>query len=189
MSQESENSSALKWTYFCGSHQGPWKVLGFRSILGNPIPFSSHLEILEAQTVSENKIWQLKGVSSHARYTTRPEKISLDAIQAPLGREEARFAALIPIKKSQKWWQMTQEERRHIFEEQSQHTSRSLKYLPEISRKLYHSRDLGEPFDFLTWFEFAPEHENMFNDLLVELRSSEEWKYVVREIDIRLEKT
>ena len=45
---------------------------------------------------------------------------------------------------------------------------------------------LGEPFDFLTWFEFAPEHTDVFDELLVKLRASEEWKYVEREVDIRL---
>ena len=34
-----------------------------------------------------------------------------------------------------------------------------LDYLPGVARKLYHSRDLGEEFDFLTWFEFEPEEE------------------------------
>ncbi len=54
------------------------------------------------------------------------------------------------------------------------------------SRKLFHSRDIGEPFGFLTWFEFAPEDETAFNELLTQLCQSEEWKYVDREIDIRL---
>ena len=43
-----------------------------------------------------------------------------------------------------------------------------------------------EPFDFLTWFEYAPEHEVAFEKLLAQLRASEEWSYVDREIDIRL---
>lgn len=46
----------------------------------------------------------------------------------------------------------------------------------------------GEPFDFLTWFEFAPEHESEFNTLLVQLRATKEWSYVEREVDIRLVK-
>ncbi|MFN8889797.1 MAG: chlorite dismutase, partial [Cyclobacteriaceae bacterium] len=55
-----------------------------------------------------------------------------------------------------------------------------------IARKLYHCRDIGEPFDFLTWFEYAPEHATAFEDLVGKLRETEEWKYVDREIDIRL---
>jgi hypothetical protein len=33
---------------------------------------------------------------------------------------------------------------------------------------------------------YAPEHERDFDALLAELRASEEWTYVEREIDIRL---
>ena len=45
-----------------------------------------------------------------------------------------------------------------------------------------------EPFDFLTWFEFAPEHTTAFNQLLARLRATKEWAYVEREVDIRLVK-
>lgn len=83
---------------------------------------------------------------------------------------------------------MPQDERRAIFEEQSHHTEIGLDYLPEIARQLHHSRDLGEPFDFITWFEFAPEHSDKFDALLLQLRASKEWQFVEREIDIRLQK-
>ncbi len=53
-----------------------------------------------------------------------------------------------------------------------------------IARQLYHCRDLGEPFDFLTWFEYAPEHAMFFEDLVKVLRATEEWTYVEREVDI-----
>lgn len=64
-----------------------------------------------------------------------------------------------------------------------------MKYLPAIARKLFHSRDIGEPFDFLTWFEYAPADADAFEELLDALRKTEEWNYVEREIDIRLVKT
>ena len=60
-----------------------------------------------------------------------------------------------------------------------------MSYLPAIARRLHHARDLGEPFDFLTWFEYAPEHADAFEALVAELRASEEWRYVEREVDIR----
>ena len=63
-----------------------------------------------------------------------------------------------------------------------------MKVLPAVARKLYHSRELGEPFDFLTWFEYAPAHATAFEDLLAALRATEEWRFVVREVDIRLER-
>jgi len=83
---------------------------------------------------------------------------------------------------------MAQDERRKIFEAKSHHTEIGLKYLPAIARKLYHCRDIGQPFDFLTWFEYAPESANAFEELVFSLRKTEEWNYVEREIDIRLSK-
>src|ERR1700738_1025094 len=67
-----------------------------------------------------------------------------------------------PIRKSDAWWSMAQDERRAIFEERSGHIAKSMPYLPAIARRLHHARDLGEPFDFLTWFEYAPEHADAF---------------------------
>jgi len=74
-----------------------------------------------------------------------------------------------------------------VFEGQSQHTAIGLEYLPAIARQLYHCRDLGEPFDFLTWFEYAPEHADAFEALVARLRGTREWSYVEREVDIRLQ--
>ncbi len=81
-----------------------------------------------------------------------------------------------------------QDERRAIIEERSRHIALGLSYLPQIARRLFHARDLGEPFDFLTWFEFAPEHASAFEELVGQLRETEEWRYVEREIDLRLER-
>lgn len=81
---------------------------------------------------------------------------------------------------------MAQDERRAVFEETSHHTALGLGFLPAIARRLHHCRDLGEPFDFLTWFEFAPEHEATFDALVDAMRATREWAYVEREVDIRL---
>ena len=61
-----------------------------------------------------------------------------------------------------------------------------MKYVSAIARRLFHSRELLEPFDFLTWFEFTPEHEAAFDEMVHAMRETEEWKYVVREVDLRL---
>lgn len=113
----------------------------------------------------------------------------LTAKQAGLGRPDAVHAALIPIRKSARWWALAQDERREIYEERSGHTTIGAEYLPQIARRLHHCRDLGEPFDFLTWFEFAPEHEDAFDHMLSRMRASEEWQYVDREVDIRLSRS
>ena len=95
-------------------------------------------------------------------------------------------ACLIPIRKSAAWWALAQDERRALFEERSRHIGIGLEYLPAVARRLYHCRDLGEPFDFLTWFEFAPNDAGLFDELLRRLRQIEEWSYVEREVEVRL---
>jgi chlorite dismutase len=93
---------------------------------------------------------------------------------------------LIPIRKTEAWWAMAQDERRAVLEEQSHHIAIGLRYLPSVSRRLHHGRELGEAFDFLTWFEYAPEDSTAFEDLVQSLRATPEWQFVDREVDIRL---
>ena len=75
---------------------------------------------------------------------------------------------------------------RAILEERSRHIATGLRYLPAVARRLHHARELGEPFDFLTWFEYAPAAADEFEELVASLRGTEEWSYVDREVDIRL---
>jgi len=169
-------------TVFSGGDRGQWRIGRIECVTGEGLPLAAFLDI--GGDVA-NPAWMLRGVASHVRYTTRPEKSSLEAVQAPLGRPAATRASLIPIRKTDAWWALTQDERRTIYE-RSEHLPIGMEYLPAVARKLYHSRDLGESFDFLTWFEFAPEHEAAFDQMLARLRASEEWSHVDREIDIRL---
>lgn len=158
-----------------------------QAICGASLPSIERLAVVESARLPEvNSPWPLAGVSSYVRYVHRDEKTALNAKQSSLGRSEATRGALIPITKSAEWWALTQDERRAIFEERSQHIAASMRYMPAIARKLYHSRELGQPFDFLTWFEFAPEHTAAFDELVAMLRATEEWRYVVREVDIRI---
>jgi chlorite dismutase len=173
---------------FLGGNSGKWRVLSLRPVCGNTMEHVARVDVLPAHdhAAARPPTWMLSGVISNLRYTTRSELVELRAKQEALGRPQARLAALIPIKKSAAWWDLPQDERRAIFEEQSRHTTVGLAYLPAVARQLYHSRDLGEPFDFFTWFEYAPEHADAFEELVCGLRSSPEWQYVEREIDIRL---
>jgi chlorite dismutase len=140
-------------------------------------------DITEAPLASA---WVLRSFSSNIRYAKRDELTMLRAVQPGLNRLEAVSAVLIPIKKSAQWWDMAQDERRTIFEEESHHAAVGLEYLPGVARQLLHCRDLGEPFDFLTWFEFAPEHTQAFDELLRRMRDTREWDYVEREVEVRL---
>ena len=171
---------------FVGGAAGPWRIERILAVAGSTLPHAERLEVHSTHAVARSGTWTLRGVAGHVRYVHKNEKVKLDAVSPPLGREEAIRAALIPIRKSPAWWALSQDERRAIFEERSRHVSDTLKYLPRVARRLYHARDLGEAFDFLTWFEFAPEHAAAFEELVGMLRASEEWTFVEREVDIRL---
>jgi hypothetical protein len=174
---------------FVGAGTGKWRVERLETIAGEPLGSASHLDVLEGTASAARRVdaaWVLRGVTSNERYVDREEQRELLSRQEPLGRSGSTRAALIPITKSEAWWELAQDERRRIFEERSHHVASGLEYLPEIARRLHHGRDLGEPFDFLTWFEFAPEHASIFEELVLRLRATEEWSYVVREIDLRL---
>lgn len=178
-------SGVLPVTFDAGD-VGQWRVMRVMAVSGPTLSQTPRLRVVEGEPPENSGDWRLRGVVSNMRYSGASEAVALRAVSPALVRPEARCAALIPIRKSAEWWGMPQDERRAIFEERSGHISRSMKYLPAIARRLHHARDLGEPFDFLTWFEFAPEHIDEFESLLDELRSSEEWRYVEREVDVRL---
>jgi chlorite dismutase len=173
---------------FLGGHQGQWRVESMQTQRGEPLPAVSHLHSADTTEnwQSAGFAWCLQGVTSSVRYTTQTEQAFLQQHQPPLHRPEATRAALIPIRKSAAWWDLAQDERRAIFEEQSHHIALGTTAFPAVARRLFHARDLGEPFDFLTWFEYAPEHVTLFEELVGALRATREWQYVEREIDIRL---
>lgn len=175
---------------FVGGRQGGWQVTEVRGIIGSALERVERLDVVNEAvvTVPADSAWVLQSFSSNIRYSKRDEITLLRAVQPELNRSEAVVAVLIPIKKSAQWWEMAQDERRAIFEEESHHTAVGLEYLPGVARRLLHCRDLGEPFDFLTWFEFAPEHTQAFDELLRRMRTSKEWDYVEREVEVRLER-
>ena len=175
---------------FLGGMAGKWKVTRMSAYRGSGLAAVERVDVLNGATFerSPDTSWVLEGVTSNVRYATGTEVAALKARQPDLNRPEATGAALIPIKKSAAWWALAQDERRAIFEETSHHTAIGLEYLPAIARRLHHSHDLGEEFDFLTWFEFAPQHQGAFDELLARLRTTQEWSYVEREVDLRLER-
>lgn len=173
---------------FAGGVHGEWVVCGQRAVVGEGLPAVERLSCVPADPSAGPVAWTLHGVVSNERYVERAEKAKLLAVQEGLGRPEARCAALIPIRKNAAWWALTQDERRAVFEAQSHHIEIGLRYLPAIARRLHHCRDFAEPqpFDFLTWFEFAPAHASAFDDLLGALRATPEWAFVDREVELRL---
>ena len=181
---------ASRFFSFVGGHDGNWRVTKMASVIGESLESVDRVEVVEQriEVLPAGAKWILRGVTSFERYVTSREHQQLFSAQPPLNRAEATCAALIPIKKLESWWQLSQDDRRRVFEEQSAHIATGLKYLPAIARRLHHGYELGEPFDFLTWFEYAARDLTAFEELVAELRRTEEWRYVSREVDVRLER-
>jgi chlorite dismutase len=173
---------------FVAGGSGEWGVREMRAIRGEPLADAQAVSRIEGESFAsaDAATWLLHGVRSHERYLTRAEKEGLVSIQEDLGRQTSRLAVLIPIRKTDAWWDLPQDERRAVFEARSHHIEVGSKYLPAIARRLYHCRELGESFDFLTWFELSEIDEAAFDELVGRLRETEEWRYVEREIEIRL---
>jgi chlorite dismutase len=183
-----ESPSAVTRVSIVAGATGAWQVLSMQAIRGEPLADAPALSRAEGSDFVDGAgaSWILSGVRSHERYLERAERERLAARQEGLDRPGSRLAVLIPIRKTDAWWSLPQDERRAIFEARSQHIALGAKYLPAIARRLYHARDLGEPFDFLTWFELADADAEAFAELVGRLRETEEWSYVTREIEIRL---
>jgi hypothetical protein len=174
---------------FAAGDEGTWRVQSVSAVVGAPLAAAGRLTVHDgARIAPPGALWATRGVVGHERYAGAREHEELAARSPRLGRPEATRAALIPIRKSEAWWALPQDQRRAIFEQRSRHIATGLRYLPAVARRLHHSRDLGEPFDFLTWFEFAPADEAEFDELAAMLRATDEWGFVEREVDIRLER-
>lgn len=178
----------IRFFSFVAGGVGAWTVVDQRAVIGEPLPEAPHLDVVAGDAGIVDATWSLRGITSNERYVERSEREALVASQEGLNRGDSTCAVLIPIRKSAEWWGMTQDARRRIFEDRSRHIAIGLQYLPQIARRLHHCRDLSEsePFDFLTWFEFAPAHEAMFDELVAQLRRTIEWQFVEREVEIRL---
>ncbi len=137
---------------FVGGEVGPWSVVETKAVMGEPLPVVERLDIIDGTIPAglDGATWLLRGFTSNERYATRAEKELLSSKQAILVRPEAARAALIPIRKHAKWWGLSQDEGRAIFEDRSHHVKTGLRYLPAVARRFHHCRDLSEsePFDF-----------------------------------------
>ena len=115
--------------FIAGNH-GEWKVINMNSVCGPDLEMVKYINILPNSTSNLNQgVWTLTGFTSNVRYAEKEEREKLIAVQPDLGRPFATCAALIPIRKTESWWNMAQDERRKIFEAKSHHTGTGLKYL------------------------------------------------------------
>ncbi|MFK8110757.1 MAG: chlorite dismutase family protein [Rubripirellula sp.] len=174
---------------FLGGIKGAWRVTEQSIVQGDPLGFVTHVDVVAGYGSGDlpSHTWTLQGVTSNERYVTADEKAALLPVQPDLGRPDARCAVMIPLRKNDEWWSLSQDQRRQIFH-RSGHNQKGMKALPAIARRLHHCRDLAtsQSFDFVTWFEFAAQDTGVFDDLMAELRETEEWQYIDREYELRL---
>lgn len=177
--------------FFVGASEGQFSISSNVALRGDPLPEASHLYVSQQPPNTLDASFSLKGTVSNERYTHREEKDELIRRQVGLGRSEARSGAFIALKKNDAWWALTQDERYAIFEKRSAHIKVGIIALPAVARRLHHCRDLGEdePFDFLTWFDFLKNDEPIFDEVLGTLRATEEWEFVEREVELRVERS
>ena len=157
---------------FVAGFEGLWLIEGMTAPRGEPLPPAARLSVVEgaAAEIAEGR-WVLRGVVAGQGEDARAD-------QLPLGRAEARCAALLAVRMSPAWWERAEEDRRAL--------SANIEHGPAISRRIHRARDRDEPFDVLTWFEYAPDLQSEANEVVARLRDSEEWSYVEREVDIRV---
>ena len=184
---------------FAGGASGAWRVDSVSAVTGESLPFAPFVDVLEgdaahaAQAAPEaaHAAWRLSGVVSSLKYATRAELQEMNAKGQPgLGRPACTRAALIPLRKNAAWWAMAQDERRAVMTAGGHVSPIGVAALPAVARRLHHCRDLGgaapQPFDFLTWFEYAEQDAAAFEALVAALRATPEWSFVDREVDVRL---
>ncbi len=175
---------------YIGGSTGSWRVNNVTTLSGAPLKLATHVEIVKGNTCRAplGSSWVLRGVVRNTRFVTREERPALELRCLKMGPVESTCAALIPIRKSAAWWNLEHDQRQEIIEARSRQLGRGMRFLPAIARRILYGRDLGEPFDMVTWFEYSSRDQSIFDDLAGALRSSIEWQYIEREVDIRLVK-
>lgn len=152
---------------------------------------------LSEELSSGSSVIHFYGVTQHLHYTIAAQRQELDRRSIPeLEPSEHTTAVLIPIRKSEEWWELSQDRRQSYFQKTDTnegHTAVGIKYVDRIFRRLYHSRYLNAvlSYDFLTYFEFKDVYEKDFRTLLSELRDTRdnpEWTFIDREFEIWMTK-
>ncbi len=172
---------------FAGGSEGLWRIDGILAAKGESLPPAARLRVFQGDAAhgAEGR-WVLRAAVGTDDDATQAAPAVPAARQAPLGRPEARCAALIAVRRSAAWWALGDDERRSVIEKRSAHVAVGMDDLPAIARRLHVNHDAGEPFDFLAWFEYAPEDQEAFDGLIGRMRTTEEWSFVERDVDIRV---
>lgn len=145
---------------------------------------------------------QFRGTAQHLNYSAAHQRADLESRSRspfPDGTPGV-IGVMIPIHKTDAWWQLAPEIRTAHFQkagEHHQHAAIGSPYVERIYRKLYHSRYTGGPespipYDFVTYFEFLEPDRAAFEELLAGLRDTKlnpEWAYVDGEFEVWMRRT
>jgi hypothetical protein len=174
--------------HYIGGTTGSWRVSTIASISGMPLPPVTHIDIahgaLDRAPAGAN--WVLHCIASNTRFVTREEPRRLPSDPPRMGRFSESCAALVLVRKSRGWWNLGLSEQQQMLEVPSRNIRGRLSFLPAMMRRMQYRTNVREPFDFVTWFEYAPQDASIFDDLVTAMRSSEDWHYVEREIVIKM---
>ena len=176
---------------FVAGDRGRWEVTSVAPVIGETLEWVPFLEIRNEylMNVPVDFSWLLRGITSTRRYTNNVQQVNTMAAQPQLGRPEATCAALIPVRKSREWWDMTFEERKQIFE------SNSIRY-PKIRtvRNICPASHASSTIAVIWASRLISWHGSntrprtpLLSRILSQLSGlQKEWKYVDREVDVRL---
>src|SRR5262249_19112904 len=173
---------------FVAGSSGIWRIERITAVAGESLPPAERLAVIEgpeAQRPLEG-VWTLRGTTSNRRYTNREELKALSIKQEMLLRPQATCAALIPIRKTAAWWDLAQDERRAISRGAiSAH--RNWYGIPAgRSETLASQPRTWRAIRLPDLVRVRPEHADAFEEMVRRLRSTAEWRYVEREVDIRV---
>lgn len=174
--------------HFMGGMSGAWRVTSIVTHSGQSLPNATHVEIANGDfgRTPAGTAWVFHGVARNTRFVTREEPRRSTSDLTPVPHFGESCAALILVRRSPDWWRLTQGDRNEVLELPSGRLRQRINILPSLLRLMPRRNAMPETFDSVTWFEYMPQDAAIFDDLAGTMRTSEEWKFVDREIVIKL---
>jgi hypothetical protein len=173
-----------------------YRVDRVTAVSGRPLAIAAGWQVLRVESrgriPAASADLALAGVTQHLAYTGARERGRLERLSR---QEPGKLAVLVPIAKSDAWWNLSQDERLAIFKRSAAsegHVAIGQRFASSVLRRLYHARYVpGSEWDFLTYFEIEPGEAPVFQKMLEALRNprrNPEWGFVVRETEIWMRK-
>jgi len=94
---------------FAAAGTGGWTVRAQTTVAGQDLARQIALRVVPGFETPPGSIWTLRGITSNVRYVEQVEEAALAAKQEGLAGLGSTYAALMPIRKSADWWELTQD--------------------------------------------------------------------------------